>query len=176
MHYGNVQVATLAVFGAIALVLATVFVVVARSSRRDVPIEEVQARGYQLRKLWLALLATLVPVVIGVAALTTPYARGSGKDRTVVRVTSGQFYFATSPAAVTAGTRVRFEVTSRDVNHGFGLYNPDGVLIGSVQAMPGYTNRLDLTLTTPGTYRILCFELCGLGHHAMKGEFTVRGR
>ena len=57
---------------------------------------------------------------------------------------------------------MRFDVTSIDVNHGFGLYDPDGHLIGSVQAMPGYHNQLDLTLDEPGVYRIRCLELCGL--------------
>jgi len=172
MHYGNLQVTTLAIFGALALLLVTLFLKVASSTSRDVPLEEVQEKGYRLRRAWLASLAALVPIVVGVAALTTPYASGGG-SRTLVKVTSGQFFFATSPTAVPAGTKVRFAVTSRDVTHGFGLYNPNGVLIGSVQAMPGYTNHLDLTLTRPGTYRILCFELCGIGHHAMQGTFSV---
>ena len=41
---------------------------------------------------------------------------------------------------------MRFDVTSVDVNHGFGVYDPNGRLIGSVQAMPGYTNELELDL------------------------------
>jgi cytochrome c oxidase subunit 2 len=65
-------------------------------------------------------------------------------------------------------------VTSRDVNHGLGLYGPDGVLLATVQAMPGYTNELDVTLKQTGTYRLLCFEYCGLGHHAMESRLEVR--
>jgi cytochrome c oxidase subunit 2 len=88
-------------------------------------------------------------------------------------VTSAQYFFALDPPEVPAGTDVRFRVTSRDVNHGFGLYDPSGRLIGSVQAMPGYHNELDLTLDEPGAYRVFCFELCGLEHHKMQGTFTV---
>jgi cytochrome c oxidase subunit 2 len=64
-------------------------------------------------------------------------------------------------------------VTSADVNHGFGLYDPDGELLGSVQAMPGYTNHLDLRLDKPGQYLVACLEFCGLGHHEMASQFEV---
>ncbi len=175
MHFGGVQIAVLVIIGLIALSLVVLFVIVAASSSEDVPYEEVQRPGYRFRKGWLALLAALVPVVVGISILTTPYARGSGAGRTVVKVTSHQFYFTFEPSQVPAGTRVRFAITSKDVNHGAGFYNPHGELIGSVQAMPGYTNNLDLTLSEPGSYRVLCFEYCGLGHHAMQGTFTVTG-
>ena len=46
-------------------------------------------------------------------------------------------------------------------------------LIGSVQAMPGYHNKLDLTLSRAGVYRILCLEYCGLNHSTMESLFTV---
>jgi len=74
---------------------------------------------------------------------------------------------------VPSGTSIRFEVSSIDVNHGFGLYDPHGHLVGSVQAMPGYRNRLDLTLSEVGVYRIRCLELCGLNHSTMESSFTV---
>jgi cytochrome c oxidase subunit 2 len=74
------------------------------------------------------------------------------------------------------GARVRFDVTAADVNHGFGIYDPHGRLIGSVQAMPGYHNRLDLTLDEPGAYRIRCLELCGFYHSTMEGELMVGPR
>ena len=39
--------------------------------------------------------------------------------------------------------------------------------------MPGFHNKLDLTLTEAGVYRILCFELCGVNHSTMQSTFTV---
>ena len=81
--------------------------------------------------------------------------------------------FAATPDQVRAGTPVRFDVTSVDVTHAFGLLDTDGHLVGSVQAMPGYHNDLDLTFHTPGVYRILCLEYCGLDHHVMQASFTV---
>jgi len=105
-----------------------------------------------------------------------PFASGSAAGRTVVKVTGGQFFWSLVPAQVPAGARVRFDVTSIDVNHGFGLYDPHGHLIGSVQAMPGYHNKLDLTLTEVGVYRIRCLELCGLNHATMENAFAVTSR
>ena len=43
-----------------------------------------------------------------------------------MNVSGGQFYWSISPRQVPAGTKVRFDVTSVDVNHGFGIYDPDG--------------------------------------------------
>lgn len=175
MHFGALQIVTLVVFGVIAFTILLVFVVAAEVSRQEVPLERVQRGGYRFRKRWLAFLAALVPIIVGIGILEAPYANGGGSDRTLVKVTSGQFFFGFDPPSVPAGSRVRFAVTAKDVTHGFGLYGPGGELIGSVQAMPGYTNNLDLTLTQPGRYRVLCFEFCGLGHHAMQSTFTVTG-
>ena len=94
----------------------------------------------------------------------------------LVKVTGGQFFWSLVPDRVTVGTRVRFDVTAVDVNHGFGVYDPQGRLLGSVQAMPGYHNKLDLTLGDAGRYVIRCMEFCGLNHAAMEAFFTVTGR
>ena len=66
-----------------------------------------------------------------------------------------------------------FNVRAGDVTHGLGVYDPQMRLIGQTQAMPGYENSLKLTLSEPGTYKLLCMEYCGLAHHAMTSDFTV---
>jgi cytochrome c oxidase subunit 2 len=173
LEYGATQVAALVAFLLIALGFVAVFVVVALGSRLDLEFERVRAVGYAVRKPWLVFLVAVLAVVLAVAAFFMPYASGAAADDDV-RVVGGQFYWSLSREEFEAGERVRFEVTSADVNHGFGLYDPDGRLIGSVQAMPGYTNRLSVTLEKAGTYTIACFEFCGLDHHAMIREFEVR--
>ncbi len=173
LHYGEPQVAVGVVFAVLAIGLASLFAAVAASSRNDVAYERVQRTGYWLRRRWLALLLVLGVLVLGITFFDLPYASGSGAGRTLVKVTGGQFFWSLSPDQVRAGTPVRFDVTSVDVNHGFGLYDPRGHLIGSVQAMPGYHNKLDLTLHTPGSYRIRCLEFCGLNHAVMQASFTV---
>ena len=173
LHYGSPQIALGIVFAVIVALLATAFVVIGLQAGSDVSEERVHRLGYWLRKRWLTLLVVIGVVVVGISFFDLPYATGSASGRTVVKVTGGQFFWALAPDRVAPGTHVRFDVTSVDVNHGFGLYDPHGHLIGSVQAMPGYHNKLDLRLSDPGVYRIRCFEFCGLHHATMEGQFTV---
>ncbi len=176
LHYGDPQIAIGVVFGVLALLLATAFVVIAVQAGTEAGFDRVHDVGYWLRKRWLALLVVVGVVVVGISLFDLPYASGSADGRTVVKVTGVQFAWSLQPDRVAAGTRVRFDVTAVDVNHGFGLYDPRGHLIGSVQAMPGYHNELDLTLSRPGVYRILCLEYCGLNHSTMESSFTVTRR
>jgi cytochrome c oxidase subunit II len=176
LHYGSPQIAIGVTFAILALLLAAVFVMIAVQAGSDVGERRVHDVGYWLRKRWLALLLVLGVVVVGISLFDLPFAAGSDSARTVVKVTGGQFFWALSPDRVPAGSHVRFDVTSVDVNHGFSLYDPRGHLIGSVQAMPGYHNRLDLDLTDVGSYRIRCLELCGLNHSTMETTFAVTGR
>lgn len=176
IHYGDPQIAIGVVFAALTLLFAGAFAVIGVQAGSDVAVERVQRVGYWLRKRWLALLLVLGVLVVGISLFDLPYASGGGTGRTLVKVNAGQFFWSLAPPQVPAGTRVRFDVTSVDVNHGFGFYDPHGHLIGSVQAMPGYRNHLDLTLNEPGVYRIRCLEYCGLNHARMDGSFTVAPR
>jgi cytochrome c oxidase subunit 2 len=175
LHFGEFQTVVAIVFALLALGLAGLFTVIALQSRSDVPFARVQAVAYWLRRWWLGLLAALLVVVVGAALLTLPYAGGSAPGTQRVAVTGGQFYWSIRPAEIRAAAPVRFNVTSADVNHGFGIYDPGGRLVGSVQAMPGYHNKLDLTFDRPGRYRLLCLEYCGILHHEMEGTLTVAG-
>ena len=173
IRYGEPQVAIGIVFVVLTLLIAAAFVVIGVQAGSEVAFERVHRVGYWLRKRWLALLLVIGVLVFGISLFDLPYASGSGSGRTLVKVTGGQFFWSLTPDQVPAGAKVRFNVTSIDVNHGFGLYDPHGHLIGSVQAMPGYHNLLDLTLSEPGVYRIRCLELCGLNHSTMQNTFTV---
>ncbi|HZL54495.1 MAG TPA: hypothetical protein VFC22_02600 [Solirubrobacteraceae bacterium] len=173
LHYGDPQIAIGVVFAVLAFLLATAFVVIGVQAGSEVGEERVHDVGYWLRKRWLALLLVIGVLVVGISLFDLPYASGGAAGRTVVKVTGGQFFWSLQPDRVPADTRVRFDVTSVDVNHGFGLYDPHGHLIGSVQAMPGYHNKLNLTLGEAGVYRIRCLEYCGLSHSTMEGSFTV---
>lgn len=175
LHFGTVQIVAAASFAALVMILVAVFALVAVKSRADTPYEQVQAVGYRLRKGWLGALVIGIVVGLGISFFELPYA-GRAAPGTVVEVTGGQFFWSLTPDHVPAGTRVRFDVTSVDVNHGFGIYDPHGRLVGSVQAMPDYHNKLDLTLGEAGRYVIRCLEYCGLNHATMEGSFTVTGR
>ena len=176
LHFGTVQVAVAAVFAALAVVFAAVFVLVAVKSRSDIPYERVQSVGYWLRKRWLALLTVVIVCVLGMSFFDLPYSSGAGTGRTVVKVTGGQFFWSLTPDRVMVGDPRplrrhlgRRQPRLRDLR-------PAGTFIGSVQAMPGYHNKLDLTLDDAGRYVIRCMEFCGLDHSAMESFFTVAPR
>lgn len=78
-----------------------------------------------------------------------------------------------SSKEVKAGQPVEFDVTSKDVNHGFGIYDANMKVVTQTQAMPGYTNKLYYTFTKQGKYKILCLEYCGVAHHYMMTDFEV---
>ncbi len=62
-----------------------------------------------------------------------------------------------------AGRPVIFKVTSEDVFHAFSI--PD--LRVKVDAIPGQVNVTWTVPEKPGTYRVQCYELCGVGHAEM---------
>jgi cytochrome c oxidase subunit 2 len=156
----------------LAVALFGLFTTIALVSRESVPLERVQQVGYRLRRGWLVLLAMLGVATVGTSMFFLPYAEG-GRPHEIVKVTGGQFYWSMSRPTFEQDTRLRFDVTSADVNHGFGIYDPDGEMIGSVQAMPGYHNQLDITLSKRGRYLVACLEFCGIDHHRMIRNFEV---
>lgn len=175
LSFGGFQLVVLAAFLVVTVALAAIFALVARQAKRNVEFELVTDTGYRLRRYWLGFLALLLGSGVVFALFVLPYPSASKTSETdaTVRVSGGQFYWSTNPSTVKAGTNVDFDVTSADVNHGFGLYDPDGVVIGIVQAMPDYHNHLELKLEKAGTYMIACMEFCGFKHHDMLLEFEV---
>ena len=176
LRYGSPQIAIGVTFAVLALLLVLVFAVIAAEAGSEVGAQRGHDVGYWLRKRWLALLLVIGVVVVGVSLFDLPFASGSDAGRTVVNVTGGQFFWSLSPDRVPAGSHVRFDVSAVDVNHGFGFFDPHGHLIGSVQAMPGYHNKLDLNLNEIGVYTIRCLEFCGLNHSTMESTFRVTKR
>ena len=68
-----------------------------------------------------------------------------------------------------AGREVDLRLRSLDVIHGF--FVPEMRL--KQNAVPGSTLHVHFTPTTPGTYAILCSQLCGLGHYRMQATLRV---
>jgi cytochrome c oxidase subunit 2 len=171
-----VQVSIGLAFAAMAGALAAVFLTVAFDAR-TAPTEVVVARGYRIRRLWFLFLLGFAVVAFVVSMFWLPYQAPRqaelGVPTTTVEVTARQFDFQLSTSDIPVGTTVAFRVTSGDVNHGFAIYDPDGRIVGQVQAMPGVTNVLVIKFDRPGQYVIRCTELCGPFHYAMAGAFTV---
>jgi cytochrome c oxidase subunit 2 len=174
--FGEFQTVVALVFAGIAFCLALFFALAARQAGRDIPFERVRDAAYRARPAWFAFLALLLSAVVCASLFFLPYSHSRADEAgasATVNVIGGQFYWSMTPETVPAGTEVVFSVTSADVNHGFGVYDPDGELLGNVQAMPGYTNELRLSLDKPGSYLVSCLEFCGSKHHEMAREFEV---
>lgn len=129
------------------------------------------------RALFVALL--LLGIGIAWASLRPfpiPLQHGPLQAAQVVEVVGHQWTWDVSQTRLRAGEPVEFRVTASDVNHGFAIYAPDGRIVIQTQAMPGFTNKILYTFHTPGTYRIMCLEYCGVAHNGMTAEFDVAPR
>lgn len=74
-----------------------------------------------------------------------------------------------SELVVPAGREVDLRLRALDVIHGFAI--PELRL--KQNAVPGQTVHIHVTPTVPGTYAILCTQLCGLGHFRMNANLRV---
>lgn len=163
------------VFLVLAAGVIAILVAIAQTSRLE-PIAQpaVEKRGYAIRRWWFR---GIVAVLIAGFAVTTaffPYPKaGAAGVAATYKVTAQQYGF-TMPQSVPLGKRVDFAVTASDVNHGFGIYDPQGRLVGQVQAMPHYVNHLQIAFTERGTYTVRCLEFCGVGHAYMRSQFEVK--
>ena len=181
-------VAAFAVFLISTAIVLAVFGVVARSTKQHRDVDYTSAN--RLRLLLFVSLGTILLTFLVLTLPRLPYTvEASAPDRVVLAVgkqygwsltegtspTLENWETAFSPeVAVPVGAVVEFRVTTLDVNHGFGLYAPDGRLLMQTQAMPGYVNRLRVVFDEPGKYPVLCLEFCGMSHHRMRGVVEVQ--
>lgn len=154
--------------------IGIVFIYVAIRSRQPADYSIVQPAAYRRRAQLFWGLIVLGIVVAGVTLRDLPYVRVSDAAPAQVITAQGyQWYWDLSRTSVVAGQPVEFQITSADVNHGFGIYDSEIRLVAQAQAMPGYVNRLRYTFTKPGKYRVMCLEFCGVAHHEMITELDV---
>jgi mono/diheme cytochrome c family protein/plastocyanin len=111
---------------------------------------------------------TTVALSAGLAIISQPAAR----------VIALQGYVAEqggwSPGNITvqAGEKVRFELTSGDVAHGFAIGRMN---MRPVRVMPGMTTTVDVMFDQPGKYTFYCTEWCSPAHWRMRGVIEVLG-
>jgi cytochrome c oxidase subunit 2 len=158
---------------ACAIGLALLFLVV-RSTRGDRPEADV-GRLERSERVWLWFLLVGLFALFAVTILDVPWRADAKANRLEVRVVGRQFYWSFDPAGpYPAGRQIEFVLTSADVNHGFGVYGPDGAFVLQAQVVPDATVKVRHTFETAGRYTVRCLEFCGLAHHEMVDGFTVR--
>lgn len=165
--------------GALAIALIGWWV----ASRQGLPetADQVLPRIYRVRLKYFVTLSIVLVLALAATLSQLPYpADASSEPSLRVRAEGSMWAWRFEPASDARGIRndtgrlivpvgrpVTFDVTATDVNHGIGIYDPWGRLIGQTQVMPGYVNRLTLAFPEPGMYQVLCLEYCGLAHHVM---------
>ena len=183
------QMWTFCLYLCLTILIVAVFVWVGFTSRR--PREVDMATVNRLRGGFLVLLVLILISVLGITLRKVPYDLWEGEipGRTVF-VAGKQYAFAVSespitteeewetrtmsdPVRVHTGELVELRVTSFDVHHSVAIYDPSGTLLGQIQGMPGYVNRLRTRFERPGRHFMLCLELCGNGHSRMRAVLDV---
>ena len=182
------QIRAFDLFVAINALVVGVFLWVVLSTRH--PHEPNLKSANRLRALFFVVLTAGLVVALVTMFPRMPYPKGKQKPDRIVYAVGMQFSWGISeqpiknpdqwqestyapPVKIPVGSLIEFRVTSFDVNHSFAVFSPSGHLLGQVQAMPGYVNHLRMRFAKPGTYWVFCLELCGMGHHRMRGEFEV---
>jgi cytochrome c oxidase subunit 2 len=169
-------------FTTLVLVSLALAVRVIRSTNPRRPASEAELeriRGHENHYAVGIVVALLV--LMAISAFAIPYGDTSAANAQVVRVSAFQFGWELEPNTVKAGQPVEFQARSKDVQHGFGIY--DGAkLVDQVQiqgkrpdssAPFGREQRLVRTFDEPGTYEVLCLEFCGVEHQNMRATFEV---
>lgn len=179
---------TTEIVGIITLVGAILIFLLARYVATRPPgasYEEVAPGIYRTRRNYFFVLVTILILGLLVTTRYLPYPSSrTPTPAATIDVSAMMWYWQVKSAdagavvggkaIVPVGQPVTFDVTSLDVNHDFAVYRPNGKMLGQVQVMPGYHNKVTLTFPEPGIYEVLCLEYCGIGHHKMFTSIEAR--
>jgi cytochrome c oxidase subunit II len=163
-------------YTALSLIGIAIMLYVFRSTRVGFRIKVATRETLEKREsMWGVLVVTFLVILLGATIFSIPY---WSKDHTdpeqVIDVTGRQYAWTVDPPQARTGLETRFDVHVEDVNHGLGLYDPDGKLINQINVLPGVTQEMWVTFDEPGTYEIRCLEYCGLDHHLMENTLEVK--
>jgi cytochrome c oxidase subunit 2 len=136
----------------------------------------------------LEIVWTAIPAILLVALCTYSYVvltdvEKAQADTMNIRVVGQQFtwtfYYqrdgkqvASPQLYVPQGRPIKFTVQSRDVLHDFWV----PAFRMKIDAVPGIDTSIRVTPNRPGTYPVVCAELCGLGHSTMRQTAHVVSR
>jgi cytochrome c oxidase subunit 2 len=133
-----------------------------------------------LEVVWTAVPAALVTAISVYSGVVLTQVEQIDPQHRVVDVTAQQFAWSftypESKPEVTSGQLtlpvnqpVELKLSSRDVIHSFWV--PEWRM--KKDAVPGIETNVIVTPTKMGTYTVVCTELCGLGHAAMRATAVV---
>ncbi len=88
----------------------------------------------------------------------------------VIEVEAYQFGFEPNYIVVNAGEKVKLNLTTRDVTHGFMIDKMDI----NVSINPEEIRTVEFTPEKNGVYEFWCSVPCGSGHRTMRGYLIVK--
>ena len=91
------------------------------------------------------------------------------KDLYQVYAVAQMWQFQPAQIYIPVGSTVDFYLTSKDVVHGFDIYEKNV----NMMAVYGGINKTTVKFDKPGVYKITCHEYCGIGHQNMQAEVIV---
>jgi cytochrome c oxidase subunit 2 len=110
------------------IVIAAVFWWVVRHAAANQQLRPSgHVEGYRTGPFWGVVV--LGVVVAGATLRPWPYDVSAAGDAVIVTATGSQWSWEIVPHEVPVGRPIIFEVTSDDVNHGFGVYDPEGTML-----------------------------------------------
>jgi cytochrome c oxidase subunit 2 len=158
-------------------VWTVIWLAVITHASRSEPEAVVTAGAARLRKRLVYPLLAVLAVALLASLYWLPYpiarSRTLGTPEMTIDVSALQWGWVVSQSKIPAHVPVEFALTSRDVNHDFAIYSPQGQLVTQAQVMPGFTNRLIYEFDQPGVYLVRCLEYCGLGHDGMITQLVI---
>ncbi|MBW7889188.1 MAG: cytochrome C oxidase subunit II [Bacteroidetes bacterium] len=155
-----------------SIIVMLVFYIVYRRSKKEpasISYDIINNKRFKL----LYGIVILLFIAFFAALSYLPYPTKEEPDQ-IIGVKAKMFLFELTQDTLEVNKLIEFRITSEDVTHAFGVYDSTGMLLGQVQAMPNYINRLRMRFTEPGNYSILCLEYCGPLHHQMRKPILVR--
>jgi cytochrome c oxidase subunit 2 len=131
----------------------------------------------QLEIIWTAIPAVLVTAISIVSAIVLAQNSRAGDNPLVVKVVAQQFAWTfTYPNGKTygyltlpEGRHTKLDLTANDVIHSFWV--PE--LSQKQDAVPGQHTSIVVTPNRTGNFPVICTELCGLGHAAMRSHVEI---
>lgn len=132
-----------------------------------------------LEIVWTAIPAGLVTAIAILSAVALAQNESIPDDKLTVEVTGRQFVWRfkypqyggieSSILYLPKGRTAELKLTALEVIHSFWV--PE--FRQKQDAVPGETTHLAVTPTKTGRYSVVCTELCGLGHAAMRTKSIV---
>jgi cytochrome c oxidase subunit 2 len=127
---------------------------------------------------WTAIPAALVTAMSVFSGLALSDIEDLPDKHRTIKVTAQQFAWSfeyedlertTGELILKEGEPVQLVLTAKDVIHAFWV--PEFRM--KQDAVPGVETKTYITPTKPGTYDVICTELCGLGHAVMRTRARV---